>query len=89
MSEEKHQRLVKAIKKNEPVYLSENGYALCEEDYLNFEEWVDSVGKPTGSSVEKFTRYAPLSSGIEEIPQMKGTLEALDKLTIRANYPKE
>lgn len=53
----KHQRLVDSIKNNEPIYLSENGYALCEEDYLNFEEWIDSVGKPEGSTVEKFYKY--------------------------------
>jgi len=54
---EKHARLLEAINKNEPIYLSENGNAISEEDYLNFEEWVDSVGKPEGSTSEKFTRY--------------------------------
>lgn len=53
----KHERLIEAVKNNEDIFISENGYALSSEDYYNFEEWVESVGKPEGSTVEKFTRY--------------------------------
>lgn len=61
--QDKRSRLLTAIQKNEPIYLSEYGYALSEEDYCNFEEFVECVGKPEGSTSEKFTRYI---SGIYE-----------------------
>lgn len=54
---EQHEKLVEAIKNKEDIFVSENGYALSSEDYYNFEEWVESVGKPEGSTVEKFTKY--------------------------------
>jgi len=53
----KRQRLIDSIQANEPIYLNDYGNAISEEDYLNFEAWVDSVGKPEGSTIEKFTRY--------------------------------
>lgn len=54
---EKADKLKEAIKNKEIIYLSqETGNIITEEDYLNFEEWSSSVGKPEGSSIEKFIK---------------------------------
>ncbi len=52
---EQHERTKEAIKNKEVVYLGEFGNVLCEDDYLAWEEWVDSVAIG-GSSREKFIK---------------------------------
>jgi hypothetical protein len=51
----KRERVGQAIKNKEVIYLSENAYALAEDDYYSWEEWAQSVA-PAGSSFEKFIK---------------------------------
>ena len=70
---EQHERTKEAIKNKEVVYLGEFGNVLCEDDYLAWEEWVDSVAIG-GSSREKFiklnlNRHQELQKARELVPQ--------------------
>ncbi len=41
------------VKQESLFYWSENGNLITEEEYNNFVDWVDSVGKPDNYSVEQ------------------------------------
>lgn len=55
--EKEKKEVAEAIKNKEVIYIScRDGHALTEEQYYNFRDWVDTVGKPEGSSMESFVK---------------------------------
>ncbi len=70
----RQEEIAEALKNKETLYISDAN-VLREEAYFDFEDWVSSVGKPEGSTVERYYKYIPESEVAAALSAYKQELE--------------